>query len=122
MDRKEMLTSKRWAVVGDVLNTSKYAYRILQRLKERGYEAEGVHPRGGEGIYTSLGELPVVPEIICLVINPATGKGFILEAKELGVQGAWLQPGADTEEVTETCDTAGLPFVKACVLVETSKS
>lgn len=122
MDHKEMLTFKRWAVIGDVLNTSKYAYRILQRLKERGYEAEGVHPRGGDGIYTSLKELPAVPDIICLVINPATGKGFIHEAKELGVQGAWLQPGADTEEVTEACDTAGLPFVKACVLVETSKS
>ena len=120
MERKEMLAMKNWVVVGDVLNEEKYAYRILQRLKDRGYEAVGVHPRGGEDIYASLSELATVPEVMCLVINPATGKGFVHEARQLGVKAVWLQPGADTEEVTAACDEAHLPYVKACVLVETS--
>lgn len=122
MDRKEMLAMKNWVVVGDVLNAEKYAYRILNRLKERGYTVQGVHPRGGEGIYASLGEIGSVPDVMCLVINPATGKGFVAEAQQLGMKAAWLQPGADAEEVTTACEAAGLPYVKACVLVETSRT
>jgi uncharacterized protein len=122
MDLKTMLGMNSWAVVGDVLNAEKYAYRILKRLQERGYYVQGVHPRGGDGIYRALTELGTVPEVMCLVINPATGKGFVHEAKQLGVKAVWLQPGADTDEVTAACDEAGLPYVKACVLVETSRN
>lgn len=120
MDKQQLLTLRKWAVVGDVGNREKYAYRILKRLEGLGYEVYGVHPRGGDGILTSLAELPFVPEIVCMVINPATGRSFIAEAVQLGVKWAWLQPGADTEEITEFCDQVGLPYVKACVLVETN--
>ncbi len=119
MDNQELLKMKNWVVVGDVLNTEKHAYRILNRLKERGYRAWGVHPRGGVGVFSSFSELGFVPDVMCLVINPATGKGFVQEAKRLGIKAAWLQPGADTDEVTATCEAVDLPYVKACVLVET---
>ena len=121
MTKQQMLELKNWVVVGDVLNESKYAHRILKRLKDRGYEAVGVHPRGGEGIYTALKDLPQVPDMMCLVINPATGLGYLEEAKEMGIKGAWLQPGADTHQILAKCESLGLEYVQACVLVETSR-
>ena len=119
MTKNDMLEYKKWAVVGDVLNEEKYAYRILHRLIDKGYEASVVHPRGGEKVSISLDELPLRPDIVCMVINPATGLAYLREAKELGVIGVWLQPGADTVEITDLCKELGLTYVQACVLVET---
>jgi predicted CoA-binding protein len=121
MTKSEMLAHKKWAVVGDVLNTAKYAYRILEKLKSLDYEVHGVHPRGGQGVYTSLKELPAPPDIMCLVINPALGMEFVRQAQEAGVKGVWIQPGADADEIIEYCRELGLCYLQACVLVETSK-
>ena len=39
---KDFLDFKNWCVVGDVGNEKKYAYRILNKLKENGYNSFGV--------------------------------------------------------------------------------
>ena len=55
---QEMLNYKTWAVVGDVLNETKFAYKILNRLKQEGYNVFPVNPRSQkEEVYKSLGEI-----------------------------------------------------------------
>lgn len=48
---KDFLDFKNWCVVGDVGNEKKYAYRILNKLKENGYNAFGVSLKDGENIF-----------------------------------------------------------------------
>ena len=58
MDIKELIAENNWVVIGDVSNKEKYAYKILEKFKEKGYTVVGIHPKGGEGIYKSLREVP----------------------------------------------------------------
>lgn len=118
MNKDLFLALNHWAVVGDVLNPEKFAYKIVQKLLRKGYEVSRVHPRGGDGVYVSLKDLPKQPDVLCLVINPKTGLEYVAEAAGLGVTHAWLQPGADAEEVVKHCQELGLQVVQSCVLVE----
>ena len=78
---KDFLDFKNWCVVGDVGNEKKYAYRILNKLKENGYNSFGVSLKEGENIFKSLKEVPYNIEVIDLCINPVKGIEFIKEAK-----------------------------------------
>jgi len=118
MKKDELLALKHWAVVGDVLNPDKFAFKIVQKLLSKGYQVTPVHPGGGDGVYASLASLPSKPDVLCLVINPRAGEQYLAEAAALGIRQAWLQPGADTEAILARCRALGLDFVQACVLVE----
>jgi len=119
MEKQALLQKKIWAVVGDVANKEKVAHRIVGVLQEKGYNAYGVHPKGGDGIYPSLTALPIKPDVLCLVINPVAGPSYLREAQALGIQYIWIQPGADPEEILSLCRELKLEYVQACVLVET---
>ncbi|MBT9177050.1 MAG: hypothetical protein DDT20_01379 [Firmicutes bacterium] len=121
MSKDLFLGLNHWAVVGDVLNPDKFAYKIVQKLVRKGYEVSRVHPRGGENVYVSLKQLPNKPDVLCLVTNPKLGAEYLAEAASLGITYVWLQPGADTEEIVEQCRALKLQFVQSCVLVELSR-
>lgn len=118
MSKDLFLALNHWAVVGDVLNPEKFAYKIVQKLLRKGYEVSRVHPRGGDGVYVSLKDMPKQPDVLCLVVNPKTGLEYVTEAAGLGVKHAWLQPGADAEDVVKHCQGLGTQVVQSCVLVE----
>lgn len=42
---EEFLKQKSFAVVGSFRNESKYAYKILKNLKQKGYEVYPVNPK-----------------------------------------------------------------------------
>lgn len=118
MSKELFLDQKKWAVIGDVLNPTKYASRIWRHLQTAGYDVSAVHPLGGQSVSTSLTSLEQVPEVICLVINPVVAPEYLRQAKDLGITKVWIQPGADTPEILELCKSLGLDFVQACILVE----
>ena len=105
---KDFLDFKNWCVVGDVGNEKKYAYRILNKLKENGYNAFGVSLKDGE-------------KVIDLCINPIKGIGFIKEAKTLGINKVLIQPGAESEEILNFCKENGICAIEGCSLVELSR-
>ena len=78
---KDFLDFKNWCVVGDVGNEKKYAYRILNKLKENGYNAFGVSLKDGENIFKSLKEVTCNIEVIDLCINPIKGIEFELSRR-----------------------------------------
>ena len=45
MKAGELLNFKNWVVVGDVLNSNKYAFKILNSLKGAGFNVVGVNPK-----------------------------------------------------------------------------
>lgn len=94
MQAAELLNYKNWVVVGDVLNQSKYASRILNSLKASGFNASGVNPKVTTGeAYKSLSEVPYKIEVIDLCINPYSGINIMKEALELKIDKVLIQPG-----------------------------
>jgi uncharacterized protein len=121
MQAQEFLNYKSWVVVGDVLNSSKYAYRILGSLKSEGFNVEGVNPRDATGgIYKNLKDVSSKIEVVDLCINPLTGLNIVKEAKELGIDKVLIQPGAESEDIIEYCNNNGIIAIEGCALVELS--
>ncbi|WP_238886524.1 CoA-binding protein [Clostridium sp. YIM B02551] len=116
MNATELLNFKNWVVVGDVTNESKYAAKILKKLKSRGFNVEGVHPKG-EGIYKTLKEVPYKIDVIDLCINPISGIKFIEEAKTLNIKYILIQPGAESREILDYCKENDIVAIEGCALV-----
>ena len=121
-EKKAMLDYKNWAVVGDVLNPTKYAYTIKNRLKDTGYKVFEVNPRDKSGaIFSTLTEVKDKIDVIDLCINPHQGIEIVKEAFELGIMKVLKQPGAASEEIILFCKEKGIEYVQSCALVELSR-
>lgn len=118
MDIKELIKINNWVVIGDVGNESKYAYKILNKFKEKGYIVSGVHPKGGNEIYKSLKEVPYKINAIDLCINSKLGLEYLKEAKNLGIKNVLIQPGAESEEILNYCKENNLNAIENCALVQ----
>ena len=122
MKAGDFLEYKNWVVAGDVLNSSKYAYRILQSLKAAGHNVMGVNPRSSDdSIYKSLKDIPQEINVLDLCINPKSGIEIVKEAKDLGIKFILIQPGAESEEILSYCKDNSITAIEGCALVELSK-
>ncbi|MBU3093125.1 CoA-binding protein [Clostridium sp. CM028] len=122
MDASQFLNYKNWVVVGDVLNPSKYAYKILNSLKKHGFNVVGVNPSiENEGIYTTLSDIPYKVEVLDLCINPYKGIKILHEAHDLKIDKVLIQPGAESPEIINFCKSSGMQVIDGCALVELSK-
>lgn len=120
---KDFLKQKRFAVVGSFRNETKYAYRILQALKNKGYEVYPVNPRlkvvEGLSCYSRVKDIPVVCDVANIVTPPRITEKVVRECKEKGITRVWLQPGAESEEVIKFCKENGIAVVyNLCVMME----
>lgn len=121
--KQEMLDKKVWAVVGATPTTRKFGYKIWKILKDNGYEVYAINPRyeeiDGDKCYSSLKELPKIPEVVDFVVPPALSIKVIDEAKELGIKNLWFQPGTADEKVLDKAEKIDTKFVYLeCVLAE----
>lgn len=103
--KEEMLDKKIWAVVGVSAKKEKYGYKIWKTLKKHGYIAYGINPNydeiEGEKIYHSLYDLPEKVDVIDIVVPPKHSMKTLDEAKELGIEYIFFQPGTYNDEVVE---------------------
>ncbi|WP_055669911.1 CoA-binding protein [Desnuesiella massiliensis] len=122
MEAKELMKYKNWAVAGDVLNSSKYAYKILNRLTEAGYNVRGVNPKDDQGaVCKSLKEVPFEVEVLDLCIHPSKGIDIVKQAKGLGIKNVLIQPGAESEDILSFCRENEITAIEGCALVELSR-
>jgi len=120
---QRMLSLKSWVVAGSTHNPDKFAHKIYKKLKSMKYAVYSLNPSGldadGDKSYKILSSLPIKPEVISMVINPVKGREIIGDAAILGIKYIWFQPGADTLELVNMAETAGINVVyNRCVLVE----
>ncbi|WP_291651805.1 CoA-binding protein [Clostridium sp.] len=118
MNIEELMELKNWVVIGDISNETKYANKILNKFKLKGYTVSGIHPKGGEGIYTNLKDVPYNVEAIDLCINARYGIEFLREAKELGIKNVLIQPGAESDEILKYCKENSINAIENCALVQ----
>lgn len=103
--KAEMLDKKIWAVVGVTAKKHRFGYKIWKILKEHGYTAYGVNPNyeeiEGEKVYHSLKDLPEKVDVVDMVISPKHSIKTLEEAKALGIEYIFFQPGSYNEEVVK---------------------
>ncbi|MGL4453164.1 MAG: CoA-binding protein [Sarcina sp.] len=118
MDANYLISNfKNWVVIGDVLNKSKYANRILNEFKIHSYNVVGIHPKGGETTYKTLSEVPYSIDVIDLCINPINGLNYLKEAKTLGIKYVLIQPDASSEDILTYCNENDIIAIQGCALV-----
>lgn len=119
MKANELMRYKNWVVVGDVLNNTKYAYKILKELKASGYNVVGINPRGNrEDCFVSLQEVKYHIDVVDLCINPIDGIKIVKELKKYNIDKILIQPGAQSPEILEYCENNDIIKVQGCALVE----
>jgi predicted CoA-binding protein len=121
VNASEFLDYKNWVVVGDVLNPSKFAYKILNALKRDGFNTVGVNPSVEYGeVYNKSSDVPYKIEVLDLCINPRKGIEIVKEAHALKIDKILIQPGAQSAEILSYCKENGIQAVEGCALVELS--
>ena len=113
------------ALVGASKNPVKYGNIILKDLVSKGYEVLPVNPKYDEieGLkcHRSVKELPKGVDVIVFVVPPKVGLQVAKEAVETGFKRLWFQPGAESEEICEFLEKAGVEYsFGRCIMVETS--
>ena len=120
---KDFLKQKSFAVVGSFRNETKYAYQILNILKNKGYEVYPVNPRikevEGLKCYPSIKDVPVVCDVADIVTPPKITEKIVRECKEKGIKRVWLQPGAESQDAINFCKENEIKVIYGlCVMLE----
>lgn len=110
------------AVVGASRDRAKFGYKVLMDLTGAGYEAYGVNPSCGdiEGVpcYPDLASLPRKPQLVIAVVPPKVTEKVVREAKEVGIERIWMQPGSECDEAASYCEENGIEFMRdACIMI-----
>ena len=123
--KQEMLDLKKWAVVGVSAKKDKWGYKIWKILKDHGYETYGVNPNyeeiEGEKIYKSLADLPVKVDVIDVVVPKNLTMVSLEEAKELGIEYIFLQPGTYDDKVVDKAEELDLKYLVSDCIYATLK-
>ena len=119
MKAGELLNFKNWVVVGDVLNSDKYAFRILSSLKDAGFNVVGVNPKDNTGeAYKSIKEVPFNIDVVDLCINPVKGLEIAKDVQAMNLNKVLIQPGAESEDIISYFTEKNIVAIKGCALVE----
>jgi len=111
MELQEIMRQRVFAVVGNTLDSEKYAYKIKQGMLEKGYTVYAV---GKE--LSSLNDVPEEIDIIDLCIHPAKGLELMRECTK-SFKCIVLQPGAESAELVSYLDEKKMPYINGCLLV-----
>ena len=119
---QKFLSYNRIAVVGASRNPEKYGNQIYFNLKNKGYEVYAINPRiseiEGDLCYPNLSSLPVKVDVVNFVVPPNVGREVVTECLNLGIKTLWFQPGAESQELIEFCESKGLQVLhNQCVMV-----
>lgn len=123
---KDFLSRKNFAVVGSFRNESKYAYRILDKLKKEGYEVYPINPSLqevlGEKCYKRISDIPFTVDVASIVTPPEVTEKIVQECLEKGIKRLWLQPGAENDNVINFCCNNDIKIIHSlCIMLEKIK-
>ena len=124
--KDKMVKMKKWALIGASPNESKFGYKILMQLREKGYTVYGINPKydeiDGVKIYHSLKELPEKVDAVNVIVNPALSLTALDDIVESKIENVWFQPGSYNPEVLNKGKNNELNMVfHECLYVELGK-
>lgn len=116
--------AKSVAIVGASPNPSRSSYFVATYLQQSSdYDLYFVNPNAdeilGQKVYTSLAELPVVPDIVDVFRRGSDIPQVIDEVLAIGATTVWVQLGIWNEEAARYGESKGLTVVMdRCIKVE----
>ena len=121
------LESNAYAVIGVSPDMSKYGYKVYEDLKNGGYTVYAVNPGydsiHGEVCYHDLVSLPRTPDVVEFVCPPKVTEKVVRTLPELGINKAWMQPGAESVEAIDFCRQNGIEVLHdVCIMVQRRKA
>lgn len=109
------------AVAGNSADTSKYWYRIFTDIKAYGAEVYCVNPKapkGLEGVYPKIADLPVKINTLILVVRPELTEQFVKEGLKAGAKDIWFQPHTFNAQAAQTAKDGGAEVHDGCYMVQ----
>ncbi len=121
-----MLKKKTWAVIGASHHKNNFGYKIYKTLKKFGYDVYPVNPGcqtiDGDKVYPKIGDLPIVPECVDMVVKPEIGIRLLDSINKAGILHVWFQPGTIDESITKKTEELEIEAVReGCVMAELYK-
>lgn len=118
----EYLCQKHFAVIGSFRDESKYAYKILKNLKQKGYRVYPVNPRlkevEGVKCYPSILDIVEPIDVVNIVTPPVVTEQIVKQCLQKGITRVWMQPGAESKKAIEYCNIHNIKVVyNACVML-----
>jgi predicted CoA-binding protein len=120
-----ILAGKTIAVIGLSDDPGKASHYVSAFMQGKGYRILPVNPvlAGqtvlGETVYSSLGELPVVPDVVNVFRLPKFIPAIVDEMIGLGWKQIWVQQGLIHAEAAARAEAAGMRVVMdRCIMVE----
>ncbi len=123
-DLKKILTeNKTIAVVGISTSPFRASNSVSQYMRSRGYTIFPVNPNYDKiwdlSCYSSLSDLPVIPDIVNIFRRPASVPAVVDEAIRIGVKVIWMQLGVFDDAAAEKAREAGITVVMdRCIKIE----
>lgn len=109
------------AVLGASANRNKYGNKAVRAYQRLGYEVYPInlneHTIEGVRCYTSVRDLPVVPDKLLVYLPPETVLHLMPEIAEKGCGEFWLNPGTESDAVLFDAEKFGLNCIQGCSLV-----
>ena len=107
------------AIVCASANREKFGNKSLRAHLAQGYEVFPVNPKGGEieglTVYKGLADVPANRLTrISMYVPPHVGLEMIEDIAAKGCDELWLNPGSDSEELTNKARALGLEPITAC--------
>lgn len=120
---QEMISLKNWVVIGATDDKSKFGYKILKKLKDKGYNVCGINPKykeiEGIKIYSNINEIKENIDVANIIVNPNIAITMLEDIKNKGIKNVWFQPGSFNDEVLEKAKSLGLNIEAShCAFVE----
>lgn len=119
----ELLSKKKWTVLGASPKADKTSNKILHTLIDFGYQVSCVNPNYDKieelECYPTIDALPEKPEVVDVVVAPKFALEAIKNLDPSDIPYLWFQPGTFNDEVLSYAKEKGFKFVAdgACVMV-----
>ncbi|KAL2140675.1 hypothetical protein VTI28DRAFT_3532 [Corynascus sepedonium] len=107
-DLRSFFQASRYAVVGASTNTAKFGYKVFKWYIDHGLPATPINP-GAPAISVDGRDFPTVASLsalqepqgtaVSIITPPPVTKKALEEAKGLGIQAVFLQPGTFDDDV-----------------------
>ncbi len=110
-----------YAVVGATPNKKKFAHWVFHSLREQGNTVVPINPNHhlveGAKCYRSVKDLPVVPDVVFIVVQPQETISVLQDCLTCGVKRVFFQQGSESPEAIEFCDANGITAMyRACAI------
>jgi predicted CoA-binding protein len=116
-----MQVSKTVAVLGASPKPARFSHKAIVALKAEGHQVFPVNPVQSEinglSCYPDLPSCPVPIDTITVYVNPSILVRRVDDMIAVNPRRVILNPGTESEEVTERLQAAGVEVLEDCTLV-----